>query len=129
MYSLCEMMLDGAMSKLLILMLNLYLVTLSGNRFYCVIQISLSQTRIINASFIRLSDKYYSCILIKTPNVYVPLGDCVEYGFFFYCLSVRLTWPKNQTQIIHVRIHLQHKHQTRQLGYDEKHVAELDKKY
>lgn len=129
MYSLCEMMLDGAMSKLLILMLNLYLVTLSGNRFYCVIQISLSQTRIINASFIRLSDKYYSCILIKTPNVYVPLGDCVESGFFFYCLSVRLTWPKNQTQIIHVRIHLQHKHQTRQLGYDEKHVAELDKKY
>lgn len=49
--------------------------------------------------------------------------------FFSYCLSVRLTWPKNQTQIIHVRIHLQHKHQTTQLGYDEKHVAELDKKY
>lgn len=100
-------------------------IALEQNR----VQISLSQTRIINASFIRLSDKYYSCIFIKTPNVYVPLGDCVEYVFFFYCLSVRLTWPKNQTQIIHVRIHLQHKHQTRQLGYDEKHVAELDKKY
>lgn len=62
------MMLDGAMSKLLI----------EQNR----VQISLSQTRIINASFIRLSDKYYSCIFIKTPNVYVPLGDCVEYVFF-----------------------------------------------
>lgn len=129
------MMLDGAMSKLLILMLNLYLVTLSGNRFYCVrtkwsSNLTITNTYcIINASFIRLSDKYYSCIFIKTPNVYMPLGDCVEYGFFFYCLSVRLTWPKNQTQIIHVRIYLQHKHQTRQLGYDEKHVAELDKKY
>lgn len=94
MYSLCEMMLDGAMSKLLILMLNLYLVTLyqgivsialEQNR----VQISLSQTRIINASFIRLSDKYYSCIFIKTPNLYVPLGDCVEYVFFSTaCLSV-----------------------------------------
>lgn len=45
----------------------------------------------IYASFIRLSDKYYSCILIKTPNVYVPLGDCVEYVFFSTaCLSVWL---------------------------------------
>lgn len=100
MYSLCEMMLDGAMSKLLILMLNLYLVTVSGNRFYCVRTKSSSNLTItntyciINASFIRLSDKYYSCIFIKTPNVYVPLGDCVESGFFFYCLFVRLTWPK-----------------------------------
>lgn len=129
MYSLCEMMLDGAMSKLLILMLNLYLVTLSGNRFYCVRTKSSSNLTIINASFIRLSDKYYSCILIQTPNVYMPLGDCVEYVFFSTaCLSVWLG-QKNQIQIIHVRIHLQHKHQTRQLGYDEKHVAELDKKY
>lgn len=130
MYSLCEMMLDGAMSKLLILTLNLYLVTLSGNRFYCVRTKSSSNLTIINASFIRLSDKYYSCILIQTPNVYMPLGDCVEYGFFSStaCLSVWLS-QKNQIEIIHVRIHLQHKHQTRQLGYDEKHVAELDKKY
>lgn len=43
MYSLCEMMLDGVMSKLLILMLNLYLVMLLGNCFYCVrIKLSLN---------------------------------------------------------------------------------------
>lgn len=49
---------------------------------------------------------------------------------FFYCLSVRLTWPKekkNQIQIMHV--HLYHNHLTAQSGHGEKHVADLDKKY
>lgn len=54
MYSLCEMMLDGAMSKLLILMLNLYLVTLSGNRFYCVRTKSSSNLTITNTYNIKM---------------------------------------------------------------------------
>lgn len=89
------MMLDGVMSKLLILMLNLYLVMLLGNCFYCVrIKLSLNfiiinMYCIINVLFIRFSDKYYLCILIKILNMYVLLGDCVEYGFFFIvCLFV-----------------------------------------
>lgn len=57
MYSLCEMMLDGVMSKLLILMLNLYLVMLLGNCFYCV-RIKLSLNFII-------INMYNKCFIYK----------------------------------------------------------------
>lgn len=52
------MMLDGAMSKLLILMLNLYLVTLSGNRFYCV--------RTKSSSNLTITNTYNKCFIYKT---------------------------------------------------------------